>query len=145
VKGVAANLGARGVQAVAGELELALRKGEEAARIELLRQDLDATLAPLVAQLRAALGATVPAATPAGAEIAPARLRAVVAQMCQYLADSDSAATECLEGNREVFASLLPSAEFSSFEKLVQSYAFEDALAQLQLAAPEACATGQAS
>jgi signal transduction histidine kinase/CheY-like chemotaxis protein len=145
VKGVAANLGARAVQAVAGDLELALRKGEDAARVDSLRRDLDATLSPLVAQLRAALGGPAPVAAPAaGAAIAPARLRAVLAQMRGYLADSDSAATECLEGNRDVFVSLLPGAEFGRFERSVQSYAFPDALAQLQLAAPDAGATRQA-
>jgi two-component system sensor histidine kinase/response regulator len=138
LKGVAANLGAMPVQQAAGELEKALREGADAARIEALRVQLATVLAPLATGLRATLGEDASAtAPPAGATpIDPAHLRAVIAQMCAYLAEFDAAAADCLECNREVFSALFPGAEFARFEKLVQDYSFPDALAQLQQAAP---------
>ena len=56
VKGVAANLGARAVQGAAGELEKALNEAADSVRLEELRQQLSAVLAPFVERLRAALG-----------------------------------------------------------------------------------------
>jgi CheY-like chemotaxis protein len=133
VRGVAANLGAGAVQAAAAELELALRKGADASHTESLRLQLAAVLAPLAAGLRAELGQDTPApAAPTAAAIDPARLRALVEEMRGYLAEFDSAATDCLERNREAFAAVLPAAEFAAFEQLVQGYAFPDALEKLQ-------------
>jgi two-component system sensor histidine kinase/response regulator len=142
VKGVAANLGAHAVQLAAGELETALRKDQDAARIESLRAQLAALLSPLVDGLRSALGEDqVASATPVSATpIEPTRLRAVVEQMCAYLAEFDSAAADFLAGNREVLSSVFSPTEFARFEQLVQAYSFPDALAQLQQAAPAAAA-----
>ena len=138
VKGVGSNLGARTVQAAAGELEGALRKGEDAARIETLRLQLDAVLAPLVAGLREALGAEASAAAPPPSAIDPARLHALAAEMLGYLAEFDATAVECLEQHRAEFAALLPGAEFAGFEQLVRGYSFPEALAQLRRVVPEA-------
>ena len=143
VKGVAGSLGARAVQDAAGELETALRKGEDGARTESLRLQLSALLTPLAEGLRAALGEHAPTlAPPLAAPIDPARRRAVVEEMRAYLADFDAAAVDCLEGNRALFSALLPAAEFASFERSVQAFSFPDALAQLQQVAPATIAEG---
>jgi two-component system sensor histidine kinase/response regulator len=146
VKGVAGNLGAGPVQSAAGALESALRKGEDATRIETLRLQLDEVLAPLAEELRSALGEEAPAGAPVAATaIDPKRLSAVLEEMRGYLGEFDSAAADCLENNREVFAALLPPAEFASFEQLVRGYAFPDALAKLPSSVPDAAREGHST
>ncbi len=136
VKGVAANLGAKAVQAAAGELEQAFHEGADAARLETLRQQFAAVLAPFVDRLRAALGAAPGApAAPVAVAVDPVRLKPLVAQMDKHLANFDSAASDCLEANRDVFASLFSPEEFVKFEQQVQGYAFGEAQAQLAQAA----------
>ncbi len=136
VKGVAANLGAKAVQASAGELEQALHGDADAARLETLRQQFAAVLAPFVDRLRAALGeAPAAPAAPVAVAVDPARLKLLVAQMDKQLADFDSAASDCLEANRDAFASLFSTEAFAQFEQHVQGYAFGEAQAQLVQAA----------
>ena len=64
----------------------------------------------------------------------PAQLKLVVEQMTRYLAEFDAAASDCLEANRGVLASLFSAEEFGKFEQQVQGYAFSAALAQLEQA-----------
>jgi two-component system sensor histidine kinase/response regulator len=143
VKGVGANLGARKVQEAAGELESAIRKGEEAARIEALRLRLAAELTPLVADLRAALGEEAPAAALAPETPVPAaRQREVLQEMRGFLSEYDAGAVECLERHRGIFFSLMGK-EFADFEQRVQSFAFPEALDQLRRFLPEAAAEGE--
>ncbi len=142
VKGVAANLGVKAVQAAAGELEKALHEGAEAARLETLRQQFAAALTPFVERLRAALG-DEPAApiAPAAVAVDPAQLKLVVAQMTRHLGNFDAAAADCLEANRGLFASLFSAEEFGKFEQQVQDYAFGEAQAQLDHALKDLPAT----
>jgi HPt (histidine-containing phosphotransfer) domain-containing protein len=136
VKGVAANLGMKAVQLAAGELEKAIHDGADAARLESLRQQFATVLTPFVNRLRAALGEEP--AFPAGPKamvVDPAQLKLVVEQMTRHLAEFDAAASDCLEANRGIFASLFSIEEFGRFEQQVQSYAFGEALAQLEQAA----------
>jgi two-component system sensor histidine kinase/response regulator len=133
VKGVAANLGAKAVQAAAGELEKALHANTDAARLESLRGQFGAVLAPFIDRLHVALGEEAAvAAAPEGAAVDPARLKQLVEQMTKYLAEFDAAAADCLEANRGAFATLFTAEEFGKFEQRVQGYAFDDALAQLK-------------
>ena len=136
VKGVAANLGVKTVQLAAGELEKAIHDGADAARLESLRQQFATVLTPFVDRLRAALGEepAFPAA-PKAMVVDPAQLKLVVEQMTRHLAEFDAAASDCLEANRGVFASLFSAEEFGKFEQQVQGYAFGEALAQLEQAA----------
>jgi two-component system, sensor histidine kinase and response regulator len=136
VKGVAANLGVKTVQLAAGELEKAIHDGADAARLESLRQQFATVLTPFVDRLRAALGeGPVFPAAPKAMVIDPAQLKMVVEQMARHLAEFDAAASDCLEANRGVFASLFSAEEFGKFEQQVQGYAFGEALAQLEQAA----------
>jgi two-component system, sensor histidine kinase and response regulator len=136
VKGVAANLGVKTVQLAAGELEKAIHDGADAARLESLRQQFATVLTPFVDRLRAALGEEpVSPAAPKAMVVDPAQLKLVVEQMTSHLAELDAAASDCLEANRGVFASLFSAEEFGKFEQRVQGYAFGEALAQLEQAA----------
>jgi two-component system sensor histidine kinase/response regulator len=136
VKGVAANLGVKTVQLAAGELEKAIHNGADAARLESLRQQFATVLTPFVDRLRAALGEEPASpAAPKAMGVDPAQLKLVVEQMTRYLAEFDAAASDCLEANRGVFASLFSTEEFGRFEQQVQGYAFGEALAQLEQAA----------
>src|SRR5438270_366167 len=136
VKGVAANLGVKTVQLAAGELEKAIHDGADAARLESLGQQFATALTPFVHRLRAALGEEpVSAAPPQAMVVDPAQLKLVVEHMTRHLAEFDSAACDCLEANRGMFASLFSAEEFGKFEQQVQGYAFGEALAQLEQAA----------
>jgi two-component system sensor histidine kinase/response regulator len=136
VKGVAGNLGVKTVQLAAGELEKAIHDGADAARLESLRQQFATVLTPFVDRLRAALGEEpVFPAAPKAMVVDPAQLKMVVEQMARHLAEFDAAASDCLEANRGVFASLFSAEEFGKFEQQVQGYAFGEALAQLEQAA----------
>ena len=136
VKGVAGNLGVKTVQLAAGELEKAIHNGADAARLESLRQQFATVLTPFVDRLRAALGEEpVSPAAPKAMVVDPAQLKLVVEQMTRHLAELDAAASDCLEANRGVFASLFSAEEFGKFEQQVQGYAFGEALAQLEQAA----------
>jgi two-component system, sensor histidine kinase and response regulator len=136
VKGVAANLGVKTVQLAAGELEKAIHDGADAARLEPLRQQFATALTPFIDRLRAALGEEpVSPAAPKAMVVDPAQLQLVVEQMTRHLAEFDAAASDCLEANRGVFASLFSAEEFGKFEQQVQGYAFSAALAQLEQAA----------
>jgi two-component system sensor histidine kinase/response regulator len=132
VKGVAANLGAKAVQAAAGELEKALHGTADAAGLEPLRQRFAAALTPFLGRLRAALGEEAALAAAPATAIDPAQLKLLVAQMTKHLAEFDAAAAECLEANRGAFASLFSAEEFGKFEQQVQGYAFDEAQAQLK-------------
>jgi len=135
VKGVAANLGVKTLQLAAGELEKAIHDGADAARLESLRQQFATVLTPFVGRLRAALGEEPASpAAPKAMVVDPAQLKLVVEQMTRYLAEFDAAASDCLEANRGVFASLFSAEEFGKFEQQVQGYAFSAALVQLEQA-----------
>jgi two-component system, sensor histidine kinase and response regulator len=138
IRGVAGNLGAAAVQDAAAEFEAGLAATATAAHLEDLQGRFAAALEQLVVLVRAALGnepapATVPAGTGTGTD--PARIRAVVAQMRQLLANLDTAAGDCLGANRDLLCALLGAAEFATFEQQVQDFAFQEALERLVTAA----------
>jgi two-component system, sensor histidine kinase and response regulator len=133
VKGVAGNLGVKPVQLAAGELEKAIHDGADAACLESLRQQFATVLTPFIDRLRATLGEEpVSPAAPKAVVVDPAQLKLVLDQMTSHLAECDAAASDCLEANRGVFASLFSAEEFGKFEQHVQGYAFGEALAQLE-------------
>jgi two-component system sensor histidine kinase/response regulator len=136
LKGVAGNLGASVVQAIASELERAISSGAAAAQISTIQQALASALGGLTGPLRDMLPKAA-AAPSDSADLSrnPDALKPLIAQMLQRLADSDAAAVDCLEANRDLFRALLPSAEFAQFQQRVEGYAFDEAQTQLELAA----------
>jgi len=105
LKGTAGNIGARGVQQAAQELEQACQQG--AARIELdgLLAGVLVELDPLLMALRA-LDSAAPAAL-AHPELVPVAA-APLARLRHLLADSDSEAAELWEGQLDQFKAALP-------------------------------------
>jgi signal transduction histidine kinase/DNA-binding response OmpR family regulator/CHASE3 domain sensor protein len=137
VKGIAGNLGAGGVQATAGDLEMAIREHAEPPRLEALRQKFSDVLSDLLTRLRPALEAEPVAAMEPAAAVDPAQVQPVVAQILKQLSECDTAAVETLEANRATLASLFAPGDFANFEKQVQDYAFGEAQAQLEKRARE--------
>ena len=137
LKGVAGNVGATSVLPAAAALERAIRDRSNADEVERARQQVGAVLGPLVAGIRTALGAAesdasapVQPATPPS----PARSREAAAQLAALLSDSDAGAVEFVETHRDALRPLFDATSWVEFDARVQSYAFEDAQAQLERA-----------
>ena len=134
LKGVAGNIGAKAVQAVAGELEKLIRGRAPAAELESSQQKVAAALDPLLAQLRSesnppASDIPAPAAAPPAD---PAQTRAAATQLTKLLSEFDSGAVEFIEANHAALRPLFAGEAWQAFEKLVQDYAFADAQAKLE-------------
>ena len=137
VKGVAGNLGAGAVQVAAAELEKAIREGAGPDRIEALRIGLAEVLGPLVQGLNRGTPYVIraPELTSKDSSTSSNYVRCppitTVEEMRRYLSDFDAEAGDFLEANRDVLMELFPPGEFAEFEKLVQAFAFEEALERL--------------
>jgi two-component system sensor histidine kinase/response regulator len=145
LRGVAGNLGAHALQAAAAQLEAGLQDSAPTVQLDALQLAFDSVLDAFVERVRFALGEPelAPAAAPASvapASFEPAFLATILAQMHQHLAQSDAAASECLDAHRGLFAAVFPGEAFDLFETRVRDYAFAEAQAQLQQAAPEPAA-----
>jgi CheY-like chemotaxis protein len=137
LKGVAGNIGAKTIQAAAGDLEELIRDRVGAAHLEPAQQKVSAALDPLVEQLRAALGpvdAKTPAQPAASAPADPAQTREAAAQLSKLLSEFDPGAADFLESNHAVLRPLFAGETWTPFEKLVQGYSFAEAQARLEQA-----------
>ena len=139
LKGVAANLGAKQVQAAASVLEEVIRHRGGAAETEPVLQQVAKVLDPLLEQLRNFLPSpeTSKPSPVSHSPADPAQTRAAAEQLAQLLADFDSGAVEFIEANQAALSPLLPGDAWVEFEKLVQNYAFNDAEARLAQATQE--------
>jgi HPt (histidine-containing phosphotransfer) domain-containing protein len=136
LKGVAGNIGATGVQAAAGPLEKLIRAKAARSEVDSVLQQVATVLDPLIAQLRAALGAPA-AETPVpdtAAPADPAQVREAVARLNSLLSEFDPGAVDFMETNRAVLRPLFSRETWTQFEALIQSYAFADAHARLEQA-----------
>jgi two-component system sensor histidine kinase/response regulator len=133
LKGVTGNVGAKGLQAVAGALEKAIAARAPAGESESARQRVAAALAPLIGSLRAAV-CPAAAESPAAAVPAPvdrAQSRAAAERLSALLAEFDPDAVGFVEANRAVLQPLFTREAWEAFERLVQGYAFAEAQAQV--------------
>jgi PAS domain S-box-containing protein len=143
VKGLAGNLSAEALQSAAAEVERLIRLAT--ADRPPAPAPLGVALAAFEERLEQALGAVhslaehpAPTAAPVTpSSIDPARLKAVARELTRYLADFDSAASDCLQANRALVAALFEPAEFAAFERRIEAYDFEGATAQLTWAMRE--------
>jgi two-component system, sensor histidine kinase and response regulator len=136
VKGVAGTIGAAGIQAVAGELEKAIREQASSSQVEALRVRLGETLGALVAALGPQLGGQVPAASVAAPPVADLdALRPAVERLARLLGESDATAIDELESHGAMLRALFTPDGFAAFERLVTSYTFDEALDALRRAA----------
>ncbi len=100
LRGIAGNLGARGVQAAAAELERACLEGAAAERIDRLLEDVLARLEPVLAGLSALRPAEPAPAGPidaAPSDADPARIREASSRLATLLAASDTDAAAAVE------------------------------------------------
>jgi len=136
VKGVAGNIGAGGVQAVAGELEHAIKAGTES---EALIASFDTALGAFLDRMRAALGARaadpVPAAPAPGTAFDAGAAAPVLGRLDALLADSDSEAVDYASENAALLRSLFPGAGYAAFTRALGAFDFDDALVCLRDAA----------
>jgi signal transduction histidine kinase/DNA-binding response OmpR family regulator/HPt (histidine-containing phosphotransfer) domain-containing protein/HAMP domain-containing protein len=136
LRGVAGNIGATEVHAAAGVVEKLIRDRAAAADVSTATERIAAVLAPLITDLRAALGAAAepPAAATPGAPASAEASRAAAARLTAMLAELDPGAADFVEENRAALSALFPATQWPAFEKLVQDYAFADAQARLEQA-----------
>jgi PAS domain S-box-containing protein len=133
LKGVAGNLGAGPVQAAAAAVESLLRDGAPADATNQALEQLAAVLDPFLARLRAALamGATASVAAPA---VAPARTRAVAAQLTKLFTDFDTSAVTFAEDNQASLRPAFDAVTWDEFLRQTQGFAFADAQSLLDQA-----------
>jgi two-component system sensor histidine kinase/response regulator len=136
VKGVAGNIGAMRVRAAAGQVETAIRAHSGRDHIERLRQSLASELAAIVASLEPVLTSEIddgdePPLAPAD----PITLQVSIERLTTLLEQFDPAAVACVESERHVLRTIFTREQFAAFERLVNGYSFDDAIACLSAAA----------
>ncbi|WP_341678875.1 response regulator [Niveibacterium sp. SC-1] len=130
LKGTAGNIGAKGVQAVAGELESACRERAPDPQIALLLGKVEAALGPVLAALQALGSSTVPSADAGGPAVDMSQLDELAEQLRTLLADSDMEAADLLERHAALFRAGYP-AQWSQIRKGVSDFDFDSALTAL--------------
>ncbi|MCX7173054.1 MAG: response regulator [Proteobacteria bacterium] len=133
-KGVAGNIGAGEVQALAAAVEQAVKEHQPPEAIDAAV----AALAPRLEQLIAEIAASLPAEEgKAVVVVDTARLKEVCARLAALLADDDSEAGDVLDDNADLLNSAFPN-EYRAIDDAIKSYDFEAALARLKNAAAAA-------
>jgi HPt (histidine-containing phosphotransfer) domain-containing protein len=130
LKGTAGNIGARGVQAAAAELELACKEGAPAESIAPLLAKTLAELAPVIQGLqKVGAGATVAAsAAPPGDT---AKLQEGITRLRALLADSDTEAADVVEALAEQARGTPLAAGLKRVAGAIAAYDFDAALEAL--------------
>jgi len=134
LKGVAGNLGATEVQKSAGTLESALSSRVPDTELRPILDGFKSVLQNFMSRLDTALSPLVDAplpaapATPLDRELA----KRILPEMIEYLNNSDPAATDCLEANRQLFLTLIGVEHFPAFQRDVENFVFAEALVRLQ-------------
>ena len=131
LRGVAGNIGAKGVQAAAGELESACREGAPAARIDELLDKTIAELTPVLAGLAAIGGTDAPADSARLAALDPARARELRDRLRVLLADNDADAGETVQELAELAKGTALAPGVKKVANAVAQYDFESALKAL--------------
>jgi PAS domain S-box-containing protein len=128
LKGVAGNIGARGVQEVAGALERALRCGEGDAQVEALAREVEKALAPVLAGLAPLAGEDRPNAAAADDG---GRAGAVIARLDALLASGDATAADLMREEEALLAAALRQRHVA-VKAAIAAFDFETALARLR-------------
>jgi two-component system, sensor histidine kinase and response regulator len=133
-KGVSGSLGATGLQAQAARLEEALHARAPKSELQPLLSALVPTLSALLDQLQRIVP---PPATPQVVAVDPAQLRAVLAQLCQLLAEDDGESATLWSQHADLLRSALPTA-FEPIDNAIRDFDFEAAADLLRQAMPAA-------
>jgi len=128
VRGVAGSLGARELQAIAGDLERAVK---EHAPTEALCDRLAGALSAFAAAAGVTHSEAAPAPSPERPAADPVQIRQAVTRMQRCLTEFDPAAADCLEEDRAAFQALFDAPTLTAFERHVGSYSFGEAQALL--------------
>jgi CheY-like chemotaxis protein len=140
LKGVAANIGAEGVAAAAGQLEHDLRADAGAAQVQASLAQVGLVLQPLLHQLAQGF-ASATSARPAPAAAAPAALRADLQRLGALLEAMDGDTQELLGRLQPDLATLMPADTLATLGAHVDRYDFDEALALLHASAAWTWAT----
>jgi two-component system sensor histidine kinase/response regulator len=138
LKGVAGQVGARGMQTLAGELEQAIRRAVPPDEIVFLLERVDAemqalqrALAPVLAEAEA-MGGT------ADQEIDLEASFALISRLLLLLRESDGEAMDLLAESRQLLAAALGTEAHQKIERAARRFDFEGVLAALVTGAQEA-------
>jgi len=131
LKGTAGNIGARGVQAAAAELEQACNAGKNAAEIDALLAAVLAELEPVVSGLQQ-IGADESAAANTAAAIPKEELQAALDKLAALLEDNDSAAGDLLGELLDRISGTPQARALKPVADAINNYDFDEALEKLK-------------
>jgi PAS domain S-box-containing protein len=130
LKGVAGNIGAKSIQAAAGNLEKLIREGAAVEAIESAKQQVAVALGPVVSQLQASFSATqapeAAAEAPRATATDPTRSREIAVQLDKLLTEFDPGAADFVEVNQALLRPLFSAADWAELQKHAQAYAFQE-------------------
>ena len=131
LKGVAGNIGAKPIQAAAGNLEKLIRDQADSPAVAAAIAEVATVLTPLLEDLQRHLpAAPMPVADAApipAPPVDPAVSRAAAAELAALLAEFDPAAVEFIETHQAALQPLFPPATWPQFTHHIQNYAFAEA------------------
>jgi len=132
LKGTAGNIGAKTLQAAAGELEHACKAKAPAEQIESLLQTALAELATIMPGLeKVGAGGTAPTPSPSVPTIPEAELSAALAKLKHLLEDSDSEAGDLLSDLLEKLGNTPLAKQLKPVAMAIEGFDFDEALAKL--------------
>jgi signal transduction histidine kinase/CheY-like chemotaxis protein/HAMP domain-containing protein len=136
LKGVAGNIGAAPVHDAASRLEKLIHDHADGKDIDAAIDNVAAALERLVEPLEVALtsAAPEPPSPPSRPLTDPVESAQAAVQLTALLAELDAGAADFLDAHQATLRPLFGDSSWPAFERLVQGYAFTDALAQLQRA-----------
>jgi len=140
LKGTAGNIGAKGIQGAAANLERACACGADSEQIQALLADTLAQLAPVISGLQAVgITASTPTLMPSGGGAAstsatPIQIKSELARLIDLLNDSDSDAADAVEALQELAQSTPLAVTLKDVAKAVANFDFDAALAHLKTA-----------
>jgi len=134
LRGVAGNIGATDIPALAGALESAIQQQRPPAELAPLLDSLAPPLKALIDALEQRL--PKPSEVASTQSFTPDEIRPVLARLTALLADDNSEASDVLNAHPELLRQALGVA-YPEVSRAIGNFDFETALAQIQAVAPE--------
>jgi HPt (histidine-containing phosphotransfer) domain-containing protein len=132
LKGTAGNIGAKGVEAAAGELEHACMSGASSTEIDGLLANTLAALHPVIAGLQVLDTVDAPADSAVGGVLDNAKVLAARERLAQMLRDSDADAADAVDELTELVKGTAMAGALRRVATEVADFNFDAALAALQ-------------
>ena len=130
LKSVAGNIGATGLQQLAGKIEVAIKERHPREELDGLLNALKILLKNLIEQLEQKLPQDTCKAI---VMINPEKLKSVCDRLDALLSDDDAEATDVLDANEDLLNTAFPN-HYRKIDNSIRSFDFEAALAALRLA-----------